>query len=144
MIKKLPKWWWWPSSSRLLSIYGIQCLIHKLAEDTEEIYPLRDSHCETQVVIHVGQRSNDVYHQPSQCDQVWRYALQRWLIFLCVSYERDQLDKEFPPVVEDLVKERIAPWDVLIVFEVFQTLFGNETHNLKINNFDIIIEFNAQ
>lgn len=35
--------------------------------------------------------------------------LYLYMFISIISYERDKLDKELPPVVEDLVKERIAP-----------------------------------
>ena len=78
MIKQLPEWWWWAGSSRLFSIDCVQCLIHKLAKDSEEIDPLWHSHGKAEVIIHVSQRSNDINHQPCECDQVWRNILNHY------------------------------------------------------------------
>lgn len=76
MIEKLAQRGRAASSARLFSIDRVQCLIHKLSEDAEEVDPLRHSHCETQIVVHVSECSNDVNDQSSQCDQVWCDALK--------------------------------------------------------------------
>ncbi len=58
------------SPACLLSIDGIECLVHKLAENSEEVHPLRYPHCETQIVVHVRKGSNDVDDQTGQGNQV--------------------------------------------------------------------------
>jgi hypothetical protein len=36
-----------------------------------------------------------------------------------ISYQRDELDKEFPPMIENVVQEGVATGDILVCLQVF-------------------------
>jgi hypothetical protein len=110
----------------LLSINGIQCLIHERAEAGIEVHPLGYELRETCVVVHVCHCATDVYYQSHQRNQVRRHALYTY--FWTCSYQGDELDKELPPVVHDFVHERVATRDVLVLVQCLQSFFGNITH----------------
>ena len=77
MIEELTQWRGGTSASRLLAIHGVQSLIHKLAENAEEVDPLRDADCEGQIVIHIGKCTYDVNDQTCQGYQIGRHTLNR-------------------------------------------------------------------
>lgn len=75
MIEKLPERGTRAGPSRLLPVDSVKCLIHEGAEHTEVYDPCGHQLGACHVMIHVGQRPNDIDEEPHQGDQVRSHTL---------------------------------------------------------------------
>jgi hypothetical protein len=55
-------------------------------------------------------------------------AIHFILIIREMSYQGDKLDKEFPPMIEDIIQEGVSTGDVFVGLKIFQPFVRDITH----------------